>query len=488
MAKTFNLAEHISSIANVSVSGTPRIELLPVRKIFPNENNFYDTTNINELVNSILMYGVLDPITVKPSGDGEGYVIISGHRRHRAVTKILDEGLAEDGTKFRTIPCIVRDLKDELLEELMLIQANSATRVLTSAEVAKQVSRVEALLYELKEQGYEFPGRMRDNVAAACQVSASKIARLKVIQSKLIPEYMKHFEKDTLSESVAYALARLHSELQKELFEYRKAAYKNDEKKAVSYLTEWKVKDFGKDVAAIGKLQCSSCGGACANRDGKLKKLYAVDYSYKRCAKICCTDCDELGLCKQACPRLATKVQTLKAEAKEERTARKAVENAIEQRKTEQCKRLWMRFGEARRRSGVGAEAAYKAASKYFSPAVWSEELENGEGKYHSSMSLPLPIDRIDVSELVSLADALQCSLDYLLCRSDEPTATPKWSGGKPPLSGWYVGRFSCDGYKMQKLVWYDTALQKFYFDKSCGRSIEAECVAWYPVPQEDEQ
>lgn len=488
MAKTFNLADHISSIANVSVSDTPRIELLPVRKIFPNENNFYDTTNIDGLVNSILMYGVLDPITVKPSGDGEGYVIISGHRRHRAVTKILDDGLSEDGTRFQTIPCIVRDLKDELLEELMLIQANSATRVLTSAEVAKQVSRVETLLYELKEQGYEFPGRMRDNVAAACKVSASKIARLKVIQSKLIPEYMKHFEKDTLSESVAYALARLPSEWQKELFEYRKAAFKDDEKKSVLYLAEWKVKDFERNVAAIGELQCSSCGGACANRDGKLRKLYAVDYCYKSCAKICCADCDELGSCKSACPRLADKVRTLKAEAKEERAAKKAAEAATEHRKAEQCKRLWMRFGEARRRSGVGAEAAYKAASKYFSPAVWSEELESGDGKYRSTMLLPLPIDRIDVSGLVALADALQCSLDYLLCRSDEPTATPRWSNGKPPLSGWCVGRFSCDGYKMQKLVWYDNALKKFYFNKSCGRSIEAECVAWYPVPQENER
>ena len=190
----FNLADHLAAVAPVSNSDTqPVIKMLPVRKIFPNENNFYDTSNIDELVNSILMYGVLDPITVRPSGDGEGYIIISGHRRHRAVTEILDAGLAEDATKYQEIPCIIREPKDELLEELMLIQANSATRVLTSAEISKQVERVERLLYELKEQGYEFPGRMRDNVAQACNVSASKIARLKVIRERLIPELEKRF-------------------------------------------------------------------------------------------------------------------------------------------------------------------------------------------------------------------------------------------------------------------------------------------------------
>lgn len=38
---------------------------------------------------------------------------------------------------------------------------------------------------ELKEEGVEFPGRMRDHVAEACKVSKSKIARLKVIREGL---------------------------------------------------------------------------------------------------------------------------------------------------------------------------------------------------------------------------------------------------------------------------------------------------------------
>lgn len=45
MSKTFNLAEHLAAVAPVSNSDTqPVIKMLPVRKIFPNENNFYDTS------------------------------------------------------------------------------------------------------------------------------------------------------------------------------------------------------------------------------------------------------------------------------------------------------------------------------------------------------------------------------------------------------------------------------------------------------------
>ena len=53
------------------------------------------------------------------------------------------------------------------LQQLRLIYANANTRTMTGAELAEQAAQVEKLLYQLKEQGYEFPGRMRDHVAQA---------------------------------------------------------------------------------------------------------------------------------------------------------------------------------------------------------------------------------------------------------------------------------------------------------------------------------
>lgn len=47
------------------------------------------------------------------------------------------------------------------MAELQLIMANATTRDLTNAEISRQAARVEILLYQLKEEGQEFPGRMR---------------------------------------------------------------------------------------------------------------------------------------------------------------------------------------------------------------------------------------------------------------------------------------------------------------------------------------
>ena len=79
--------------------------------------------------------------------------------RRRAALALL----SEEEQKWTAVPCIVEtDDASPELRELRLIMANSATRVLSAAEIARQAEEVEKLLYQLKEQGYEFPGRMRD--------------------------------------------------------------------------------------------------------------------------------------------------------------------------------------------------------------------------------------------------------------------------------------------------------------------------------------
>ena len=204
----FNLANYIKPPEGAAKPAERKLQMIPTRKIFANDKNFYDTSKVDDLIDSILMQGLLDPLTVRPSGDGEGYIIISGHRRHRALMTILDDHLAEDVKPFEVTPCFVREPGDDLMEELMLIQANSATRVLTSAETSKQVDRVRDLLYGLKSQGYEFPGRMRDYVASACNISASKIARLDTIKAKLIPQIKQYYDDGRMPESVAYEIAK----------------------------------------------------------------------------------------------------------------------------------------------------------------------------------------------------------------------------------------------------------------------------------------
>lgn len=190
----------------VSKSDTGR-ELMQVDidDLVSNEANFYavDEAKLEELKNSIALSGIMDPPTVTRTEDGK-YRLISGHRRTAAVRALVKEG-RED---LRKVPVFVRSPKSAAMEELELIMANSTARVLTSAEISQAAQRVERLLYDLKEQGVEFPGRMRDHVAEACNVSKTKLANLHMIEANLNPYFKGLWQDGKLSDATALELAR----------------------------------------------------------------------------------------------------------------------------------------------------------------------------------------------------------------------------------------------------------------------------------------
>lgn len=207
----------VGAAGNVSKLDTSRetIEYISLDKLEADPGNFYSLDGLEHLAANIELCGLQQPIRVRSTEDGR-YVIVSGHRRWSAL-KLL-RSTEGSGDRWANIPCIVeRDEVSPELRELRLIMGNRDTRKLSPAEVSKQAQRVELLLYQLKEQGYEFPGRMRDQVGAACQVSAPKLARLKVVREHLIPIYLEHFDRNELSEQTAYALARMETALQERL-------------------------------------------------------------------------------------------------------------------------------------------------------------------------------------------------------------------------------------------------------------------------------
>ena len=201
-------------LRGVSEPGTAeQITLLPLDALHPDPENFYSLDGLDKLAESIELVGLMDPIRVRP--DGESYVIVSGHRRTAAIRMIRDGGSDQfkDG-----VPCIVEfGGGSEAMRKLRLIFANSSTRQLTSAEQSRQAEEVTRLLYELKEQGVEFPGRMRDHVAEACNVSKTKIGRLHAIRENLKPELLNLYDHGTISESAAYELQKLPMDVQRYL-------------------------------------------------------------------------------------------------------------------------------------------------------------------------------------------------------------------------------------------------------------------------------
>lgn len=213
MASKFSIRDAIAA-GSVPELGTKQeqIEYIDIDLLMSDERNFYELTGIEELAASIELIGLQQPIRVRAKGDA--YVIVSGHRRKAALRHLVLDG-RED---LRLVPCIVESGQvSEAMQELRLIYANSDTRKLSNADLAKQAERIKFLLYQLKEEGVEFPGRMRDHVAEACQISKSKLARLEVIQKGLISNLRPIWEAGTLPEANAHRIAQEPDYVQAEL-------------------------------------------------------------------------------------------------------------------------------------------------------------------------------------------------------------------------------------------------------------------------------
>lgn len=405
---------------NVPNLGTVReqIEYIDIALIDSDPNNFYELADIDQLAANIELCGLQQPIRVRTNPDDPNRVIIvSGHRRRAAIEKLVQDG-RED---LKEVPCIREQRTGSVaLQELQLIYANSDTRRMSSADISKQAERVEALLYQLKEEGYEFPGRMRDHVAEACKISKSKISRLKVIRDNLTPYFDKLFRENAIVESVAYEIAKMPHE---------HMAFIEVHQDILSVpVSRWAASTpvlFERRLQAIDKIECKG-GGVCTNRKNKYiaslkRQTWEADTI---CAK-CCSKCDKLLSCKYACPGLAGKIEKLKADRKAQQEHERAVQREKEMPEILKIQAYWERFGHARALADVeigkcwdtlGLGGYHEADDK-----VMAMECLEYEFSAYSSIPYGHLLRRHDAEKMVNLADLLGCSLDYLLCRTDDP-------------------------------------------------------------------
>lgn len=201
----FDLAKAAGLDKIVPNLDTMEVVQIPLDKIDPNEKNFFAVDDVQDLVDSIQINGILQPLLLKTNGDR--YTIIAGHRRHKAA------GLAG----LKTVPAVVQPNMSEAMEWLMLIKTNTTTRELTHAEKAEAAIRMKKQLVQLKQEGAKITGRLRDIVAEQMEISKSEMGRMEVIDKNLNDEFKKLWKGNAINASCAYELAKLPDADQQEL-------------------------------------------------------------------------------------------------------------------------------------------------------------------------------------------------------------------------------------------------------------------------------
>ena len=121
---------------------TERVLELQIANIRPNPyqpRRAFDEESLRELASSIQHHGILQPLTVRPAGDGR-WELVAGERRLRAARLA---GLSE-------VPCIVMALDEEQSGMLALVE-NLQRRDLDFIEEAEGLARL-MRLYGLSQE------------------------------------------------------------------------------------------------------------------------------------------------------------------------------------------------------------------------------------------------------------------------------------------------------------------------------------------------
>jgi ParB family transcriptional regulator, chromosome partitioning protein len=157
----------LSDEQSASRGGVREIEIGCIR---PNPNQpriHFSEESIDELADSIAERGILQPILLRPHGDGEGFEIIAGERRWRAAQR----------ARLHTIPAIVREIDEATTAELALIE-NIQREDLNAIEEA-----------EGYKQLIDRHGHTQENVAKIVHKSRSHVANL--LRLLDLPEFVR---------------------------------------------------------------------------------------------------------------------------------------------------------------------------------------------------------------------------------------------------------------------------------------------------------
>ena len=192
-----------------------QVQQIPIDELHPFTNHPFkvlDDEAMTRTVESIAQYGVLAPLIARPRPDGDGYEIISGHRRQYAAKLAgLD-----------TLPVIVRQMSDDAAVILMVDSNLQREHILPSER---------ALAYKMKLDAIKNQGARSDltSTQVAQKLSVEKVGddagvskdtiRRFIRLTNLIPELLDMVDEKKISFNPAVELSYLDESQQREFLE-----------------------------------------------------------------------------------------------------------------------------------------------------------------------------------------------------------------------------------------------------------------------------
>ena len=193
-----------------------QVQQIPIGELFPFKNHPFkvlDDEAMTRTVESIAQYGVLAPLIARPRPDGDGYEIISGHRRQYAAKLAgLD-----------ALPVIVRQMSDDAAVILMVDSNLQREHILPSERALAYKMKLEAI----KNQGARSDltsaqvGRKleaADIVGQEAGDSRNQVRRF-IRLTNLIPELLDMVDEKKISFNPAVELSYLDESQQRAFLE-----------------------------------------------------------------------------------------------------------------------------------------------------------------------------------------------------------------------------------------------------------------------------
>ena len=193
-----------------------QVQQIPIDALHPFTNHPFkvlDDEAMTRTVESIAQYGVLAPLIARPLPDGDGYEIISGHRRQYAA-KLAG---------LETLPVIVRQMSDDAAVILMVDSNLQREHILPSERAFAYKMKLEAL----KNQGArsdltssQIGTKLRadEKVAQDSGDSRNQVQRY-IRLTNLVPELLAMVDEKKISFNPAVELSYLDEKQQRDFLE-----------------------------------------------------------------------------------------------------------------------------------------------------------------------------------------------------------------------------------------------------------------------------